>query len=519
MSYDISMFWPWLLAALIMGAIVGWLSDRWRSGEPMFHGWRKWALVAWVVGLILGMLHWLPGRAGLWLETALLFSFCYAIACLIGGWLRAIVEGDKSMVSTNAMTGAPGASAAQPKAAPSAPASLATAAGAAPLASASTPAASAPAAAAVAPAAIAAAFASSARGSPAVVPDAETPLLLAAARSDKGDDLTRIKHIDGWTQGRLKALGVWHYGQIADWSLANAAWVEGHLQLNGNVGLEKWVDQATGLRDAPAPVAVSAPVDKPAEPIAAPKPLPAPTQNYAASAIAGVDGKPLTLTGAIGGQGDDLTRIKAIDARDAGNLNALGIWHYAQIAQWSQVNLTWVEGHFAAPGRVEGEQWTPQAARLVESGATKVTSLPMPAPAHSKPMPEPALTGKVEGEDRHKGARPVGYVSPRGGQADDLKRIRGIGPQNEGRLHALGIWHFAQIAAWSQDNVSWVGSYLAFPGRIDREEWIAQATTLADGRETEFSRRVEHGEVATSKGAIADGERNFADLSKIKGHD
>ena len=478
MSYDISMFWPWLLAALILGAIVGWLSDRWRSGGPMLHGWRKWALIAWVVGLILAMLHWLPGRTGLWLETALLFSFCYAVACLIGGWLRAVVEGDKPMASTAAKT------AMAPSAAPVAPASK--------------PAASVP---------------------PAVDPDAGTPLLLAAARGGEGDDLTRIKDIDGWTQGRLKALGVWHYGQIADWSPANAAWVDGHLRLNGRVGLEKWVDQAKGLLNAPTPVpaAGSAPVDKPAAPVAASEPLPAPTQNYTVSANAGVDGKPLTLTGAIGGQGDDLTRIQAIGARDAGNLNALGIWHYAQIARWSPANQTWVDGHFAAPGRVESEQWAPQAKRLVESGATTVTTLPLPAPAHA--APEPALTGKVEGEDRHAGARPVGYVSPRGGRGDDLKRIRGIGPQNEGRLHALGIWHFAQIAAWSHDNVSWVGSYLAFPGRIDREEWIAQAKTLAAGGETQFSKRVDHAGFATGKAAVAEGGRNIADLSKIKRHE
>ena len=50
--------------------------------------------------------------------------------------------------------------------------------------------------------------------------------------------------------------------------------------------------------------------------------------------------------------------------------------------------------------------------------------------------------------------------------ADDLKLIKGVGPQNEKRLHALGIWHFSQIAAWTPENVEWVGGYLAFPGRI-----------------------------------------------------
>ena len=69
------------------------------------------------------------------------------------------------------------------------------------------------------------------------------------------------------------------------------------------------------------------------------------------------------------------------------------------------------------------------------------------------------------------------------------------------------------------ENVHWVGSYLAFPGRIDREEWIAQATELAKGGETAFSKRVERGEVASSQDHGTSGQDNVADLSKIKPHE
>ncbi len=113
----------------------------------------------------------------------------------------------------------------------------------------------------------------------------------------------------------------------------------------------------------------------------------------------------------------------------------------------------------------------------------------------------------------HDGERPVGLDSPRGGKADDLKRIRGIGPQNEGRLHGLGIWHFDQIAAWSVDNALWVGSYLAFPGRIEREDWVGQAKLLAAGVETNFSKRVARGEVQTSKD---DGTLGACNVEAIK---
>jgi hypothetical protein len=119
---------------------------------------------------------------------------------------------------------------------------------------------------------------------------------------------------------------------------------------------------------------------------------------------------------------------------------------------------------------------------------------------------------KVEGEDLIAGQRPAGFVSPRGGKADDLKLIRGIGKQNEGRLHGLGIWHFDQVAAWTKANVEWVGSYLAFPGRIDREEWIKQAKQLAAGKETEFAKRVKWGQVATSKDDGSLGQGNVEKL-------
>jgi NADH-quinone oxidoreductase subunit E len=79
------------------------------------------------------------------------------------------------------------------------------------------------------------------------------------------------------------------------------------------------------------------------------------------------------------------------------------------------------------------------------------------------------------------GQRPQGLEKPREGNADDLKRIKGVGPVNERNLHALGIFHFDQIAGWSREQIRWVGAYLSFPGRIDREQWVAQADNLARG--------------------------------------
>ena len=69
--------------------------------------------------------------------------------------------------------------------------------------------------------------------------------------------------------------------------------------------------------------------------------------------------------------------------------------------------------------------------------------------------------------------------APRGGKADRLTLIKGIGPVNERKLNDHGVFHFDQIAAWTQADVATAEAYLAFDGRITREDWIGQAARLA----------------------------------------
>lgn len=97
-----------------------------------------------------------------------------------------------------------------------------------------------------------------------------------------------------------------------------------------------------------------------------------------------------------------------------------------------------------------------------------------------------------------KGPAKTAATKPAG--KDDLKRIRGIGRQNEARLNADGITQFAQIAKWTAKDQREIGERLAFPGRIEREEWVKQAKILAKGGDTDFSKRVKKGSVSTSKG-------------------
>jgi NADH-quinone oxidoreductase subunit E len=121
------------------------------------------------------------------------------------------------------------------------------------------------------------------------------------------------------------------------------------------------------------------------------------------------------------------------------------------------------------------------AARPKTEDRSEVEVARMPAEVSEKPAPATATLF-----DAHK---PKGIEAPREGKADNLKKISGVGPKIEGLLNSLGMFHFDQVAQWTPEEVEWVDGYLKFKGRISREDWIAQAKILAEGGETEFSKR------------------------------
>ncbi|MBV2144789.1 ATP-binding cassette domain-containing protein [Falsochrobactrum sp. TDYN1] len=91
-----------------------------------------------------------------------------------------------------------------------------------------------------------------------------------------------------------------------------------------------------------------------------------------------------------------------------------------------------------------------------------------------------------------------GLSAARDGKPDNLTLIKGIGEVNEHKLNAHGIYHFDQIAAWTEADIAQAETYLEFDGRIAREDWVGQAKQLVTGEATKFSARVEAGEVPTS---------------------
>jgi len=65
------------------------------------------------------------------------------------------------------------------------------------------------------------------------------------------------------------------------------------------------------------------------------------------------------------------------------------------------------------------------------------------------------------------------------GEADDLKKLTGVGPVLEKTLNEFGIYHYRQIAGLKKADIAEIDEALNFKGRIERDEWIKQAKELA----------------------------------------
>jgi len=101
------------------------------------------------------------------------------------------------------------------------------------------------------------------------------------------------------------------------------------------------------------------------------------------------------------------------------------------------------------------------------------------AAAEATPAVEAEKTEESSGQapvDAYKG------LSEPDGEADDLKKISGVGPVLEKKLNALGITKYAQVAAFTKAEIDQVDDVLSFKGRIEREDWLSQAKKLDEDK-------------------------------------
>jgi len=145
-----------------------------------------------------------------------------------------------------------------------------------------------------------------------------------------------------------------------------------------------------------------------------------------------------------------------------------------------------------------------------EGGAVTLTEVPAKRAASKKPAAKkPAAKAKAAPAAKTKAAakpaakkalakkvapKPAAKAAPKGdvlfavpaGDKDDLKLISGVGPVLEGKLNALGITQFSQVAKFTKKQIAEVDDRLSFKGRIERDDWKAQAKALAKGGAEEY---------------------------------
>ena len=131
----------------------------------------------------------------------------------------------------------------------------------------------------------------------------------------------------------------------------------------------------------------------------------------------------------------------------------------------------------------------------------------------SKPAAAPKAAVKPQAKSAGKPAAPKPAVAkkpiaaklakPIGGKPDNLTLINGIGNVIEKKLHALGVFHFEQIANWTEQMAEDFSKSVGFPGRAKRESWMKEAGLFAKGGSTEHARKVEAGIIPTSRKSTA----------------
>lgn len=110
----------------------------------------------------------------------------------------------------------------------------------------------------------------------------------------------------------------------------------------------------------------------------------------------------------------------------------------------------------------------------------EITAIGGKAAAKKAAAPKKAAAAKSEAPKKEaapKKAVPKKAAKAKGG--DDLSKISGVGPVIVGKLEGLGITTFQQIADFTADDIARIDGELNFKGRIERDEWVKQASELA----------------------------------------
>ena len=321
---------------------------------------------------------------------------------------------------------------------------------------------------------------------PQTAPDAPAAFRLPDPPITEGDDLQRIRAIDFLTEQKLKSIGVLYFDHIAGWSVPDVRRIGQTLDILGRIDREQWIEQAqilakggetyysrnraASLNQKAGGGSSAASADAPDKPAADVRAAPEPSLSVAAAPGAKTPSGGDSPSGAAQGfaaqtSGKSVAELAQAAAAAIAAASASVTRGLRPIEPISP--LSKVDPKISIPAKL--------------SDAIKERAAPAPASGESDDVPTSPAAAKAQGP------------------LDDLKRIRGIGVLIEKRLNGAGVTRYEHIASWTGSDVDRFSRMLEFKGRIERENWIEQARILANGGQTEFSGRVDRGEIDTSK--------------------
>jgi predicted flap endonuclease-1-like 5' DNA nuclease len=261
-----------------------------------------------------------------------------------------------------------------------------------------------------------------------------------ASESEK-DDLKMISGIGPFIEERLNALDIYTFRQISNFSPQDIEAINDAIEyFSGRIERDEWVAQALELvRNEELKADLFRRISE--------------RKNKIYYDRIGTAKKE---------EADDLTIISGIGGWIQEKLNALDIFTFRQISNFTKEDIVTVtEAIEFFPGRIERDEWILQARELMRIAGKKSDLL--------KRIRD--RKGRIY-YDR----LGIGHKY----EANNLTLIDGLGLWVEERLNTLGIYTFSQISKLTHTDIETITEVLELiPGRIEQDKWVDQARELA----------------------------------------
>ena len=261
-----------------------------------------------------------------------------------------------------------------------------------------------------------------------------------SAETGKKDNLKRLRGLNEFTEKKLNAVGIYTFKQVSKLTADDQKALNVLLELPKNkFQKEEWVFQSKRLLGMVS--------DE----------LPEVILTRIGTKQSELDYN--RIGGASAANKDNLQLIQTISAYDEAKLNALGIYKFAQIANFNRSDVKLVNELIEIEeGKIRNEEWVKQAENLNKSA-------------------NEATLSRIRGRQDQVNWERIGRVADE--QREDLQVISGIGLFIEEKLYALGLNTIEQISKIQTEDAIDLNNILELtPGHIQGDEWVSQAKKI-----------------------------------------